>query len=109
PKGVRLTHACFVSNVLSITGALPIFSSDVALSVLPLSLIFERTVFYVFCWNGVSVASAPSFDLVGEYLRELRPTLMTAVPRLFEKVFHKIVKKGTAAGGGKWKLINWAL
>ena len=109
PKGVMLTHASFTSNVLSITGALPIFSTDVALSVLPLSHIFERTVFYVFCWNGVSVAYAPSFDLVGEYLREVRPTIMTAVPRLFEKVFHKIVKKGTAAGGWKSKLFNWAL
>ena len=43
----------------------------------------------------------PSFDQVGEYLREVRPTIMTAVPRLFEKVFHSIVKKGTGAGG--WK------
>jgi long-chain acyl-CoA synthetase len=109
PKGVMLTHSNFVSNVLSITGALPILSSDVALSVLPLSHIFERTVFYVFCWNGVSVAYAPSFDVVGEYLREVRPTIMTAVPRLFEKVFHKIVKRGTAAGGWKARLFNWAL
>ena len=109
PKGVCLTHASFVSNVLSITSALPIYSTDVALSVLPLSHIFERTVFYVFCWNGVSVAYAPSFDVVGEYLREVRPTIMTAVPRLFEKVFHKIVKKGTSEGGWKAKLFNWAL
>jgi long-chain acyl-CoA synthetase len=109
PKGVMLTHASFVSNVLSITSALPIYSTDVALSVLPLSHIFERTVFYVFCWNGVSVAYAPSFDMVGEYLREVRPTIMTAVPRLFEKVFHKIVKKGTGEGGWRAKLFNWAL
>jgi long-chain acyl-CoA synthetase len=109
PKGVMLTHASFASNVHSITSALPIHSTDVALSVLPLSHIFERTVFYVFCWNGVSVAYAPSFDMVGEYLREVRPTIMTAVPRLFEKVFHKIVKKGTAEGGWKAKLFNWAL
>jgi long-chain acyl-CoA synthetase len=109
PKGVMLTHRAFTSNVLSVTSALPIRSTDVALSVLPLSHIFERAVFYVFCWNGVSVAYAPSFDVVGEYLREVRPTIMTAVPRLFEKVFHKIVKKGTADGGWKAKLFNWAL
>ncbi|MBC7932476.1 MAG: long-chain fatty acid--CoA ligase [Rubrivivax sp.] len=109
PKGVMLAHASFVSNVLAITSALPIHSTDVALSVLPLSHIFERTVFYVFCWNGVSVAYAPSFDMVGEYLREVRPTIMTAVPRLFEKVFHKIVKKGTGAGGWRAGLFNWAL
>src|ERR1051325_1509875 len=109
PKGVMLTHEAFASNVLSITGALPIRSTDVALSVLPLSHIFERVVFYVFCWNGVSVASAPSFDVVGEYLREVRPTIMTAVPRLFEKVFHKIVKKGTSEGGWRSDVFNWAL
>ncbi|MDT5295027.1 MAG: long-chain acyl-CoA synthetase [Acidobacteriota bacterium] len=109
PKGVMLAHESFVANVVAITSALPIRSTDVALSVLPLSHIFERVVFYVFCWNGVSVAYAPSFDLVGEYLREVRPTIMTAVPRLFEKVFHKIVKRGTSEGGWKSKLFNWAL
>ncbi|HEX8188213.1 MAG TPA: long-chain fatty acid--CoA ligase [Pyrinomonadaceae bacterium] len=109
PKGVMLTHGTFVSNVLAISSSLPILSTDVALSVLPLSHIFERVVFYVFCHNGVSVAYAPSFDVVGEYLREVRPTIMTAVPRLFEKVFHKIVKKGTAEGGWKAKLFNWSL
>ena len=109
PKGVMLTHGTFVSNVLAISSSLPILATDVALSVLPLSHIFERVVFYVFCQNGVSVAYAPSFDVVGEYLREVRPTIMTAVPRLFEKVFHKIVKKGTAEGGWKAKLFNWSL
>jgi long-chain acyl-CoA synthetase len=109
PKGVMLTHQSFTSNILSVTSALPIHSTDVALSVLPLSHIFERTVFYVFCWNGVAVHYAPSFDVVGEYLREVRPTIMTAVPRLFEAVFHKIVKKGTSAGGWKSKLFKWAL
>ncbi|MFL6282803.1 MAG: AMP-dependent synthetase/ligase [Pyrinomonadaceae bacterium] len=109
PKGVMLTHEAFASNVLAISSALPIRATDIALSVLPLSHIFERTVFYVFCWNGVSVAYAPSFDVVGEYLSEVRPTIMTAVPRLFEKVFHKIVKKGTSAGGWRSKVFNWAL
>ncbi len=109
PKGVMLTHEAFASNVISITSALPIRSTDIALSVLPLSHIFERTVFYVFCWSGVSVAYAPSFDVVGEYLREVKPTIMTAVPRLFEKVFHKIVKKGTSAGGWRSSLFNWSL
>ncbi len=109
PKGVMLTHSNFVSNVISITSSLPISSADVSLSVLPLSHIFERTCFYVFCWNGVSVYYAASFDQVGEYLREVRPTIMTAVPRLFEKVYHRIVKKGTSAGGWKERLFLWAL
>ena len=85
PKGVMLTHANFLSNVLAITAGLPISSTDVALSVLPLSHIFERTGFYIFCYNGVSVYYTASFDQVGENLREVRPTIMTAVPRLFRK------------------------
>ncbi|MDQ2922148.1 MAG: long-chain fatty acid--CoA ligase [Acidobacteriota bacterium] len=101
PKGVMLTHSNFISNVLAITAGLPISSSDIALSVLPLSHIFERTGFYIFCYNGVSVYYTASFDQVGENLREVRPTVMTAVPRLFEKVYHRIVKKGFSQKG--WK------
>jgi long-chain acyl-CoA synthetase len=101
PKGVMLTHANFISNVLAISGGLPISSTDIALSVLPLSHIFERTGFYIFCYCGVSVYYTASFDQVAENLREVRPTVMTAVPRLFEKVYHKIVKKGFSQKG--WK------
>ena len=101
PKGVMLTHNNFMSNVLAIGAGLPILPSDVALSVLPLSHIFERTGFYVFCYCGVSVYYAASFDQVGENLREVAPTIMTAVPRLFEKVYHRIIKKGMAEKGFK--------
>lgn len=101
PKGVMLTHNNFMSNVLSIAKGLPIGPTDVALSVLPLSHIFERAGFYVFCYCGVSVYYAASFDQVGENLREVAPTVMTAVPRLFEKVYHRIIKKGMAETGVK--------
>jgi len=101
PKGVMLTHANFISNVIAISGGLPISSTDIALSVLPLSHIFERTGFYIFCYSGVSVYYTASFDQVAENLREVRPTVMTAVPRLFEKVYHKIIKKGLSQKG--WK------
>ena len=101
PKGVMLTHNNFMSNVISIGKGLPIGPTDVALSVLPLSHIFERDGFYVFCYCGVSVYYAASFDQVGENLREVAPTVMTAVPRLFEKVYHRIIKKGMAEKGLK--------
>ena len=101
PKGVMLTHNNFMSNVLSIGDGLPIGPTDVALSVLPLSHIFERTGFYVFCYCGVSVYYSASFEQVGENLREVAPTVMTAVPRLFEKVYHRIIKKGMAEKGIK--------
>jgi long-chain acyl-CoA synthetase len=109
PKGVMLTHNNFISNVLAISSGLPISASDTALSVLPLSHIFERTGFYVFCYCGVSVYYAASFDQVGENLREVRPTVMTAVPRLFEKVYHRIVKKGMSEKGWKRKVFTRAL
>ena len=101
PKGVMLTHNNFMSNVQSIGKGLPIAATDVALSVLPLSHIFERDGFYVFCYCGVSVYYSASFDQVGENLREVAPTIMTAVPRLFEKVYHRIMKKGMAEKGFK--------
>jgi len=109
PKGVMLTHDNFISNVRSICRGLPISSADISLSVLPLSHIFERSVFYVFCYMGVSVHYAASIEQVGEFLREVRPTIMTAVPRLFEKVYHRIVKKGMAAGGFKSKIFERSL
>ena len=109
PKGVMLSHNNFMSNVLSITAGLPIGPPDIALSVLPLSHIFERAGFYVFCYNGMAVYYAASFDQVGENLREVSPTVMTAVPRLFEKVYHRIVKKGMAEKGWKRKVFSKSL
>ncbi len=109
PKGVMLTHNSFMSNVQSINSGLPIGPTDIALSVLPLSHIFERTGFYIFCYSGVSVYYSASFDQVGENLREVRPTVMTAVPRLFEKVYHRIVKKGMAEKGWKRRVFTRAL
>ncbi len=109
PKGVMLTHENFVSNIVTISKGLPIKPSDRSLSVLPLSHIFERTVFYVLCSNGVSIYYCSSFDQLASHLKEVRPTIMTAVPRLFEQVYHKIVKKGKSAGGWKTRLFEWAL
>lgn len=109
PKGVMLTHDNFMSNVLAITAGLPIDEKDTALSVLPLSHIFERAGFYVFIYNGLEVYYAASFDQVGENLREVGPTVMTAVPRLFEKVYHRIVKKGMAETGWKRKVFTRSL
>ena len=109
PKGVMLTHENFVSNVVAISGGLPIRSTDRSLAVLPLSHIFERTVFYVLCSNGVAIHYCASFDQLASHLQEVKPTIMTAVPRLFEQVYHKIVKKGKSAGGWKTRLFDWAL
>ncbi len=109
PKGVMLTHENFTSNIVAISKGLPIKSTDRSLAVLPLSHIFERTVFYVLCSNGVSIHYCAAFDQLASHLAEVKPTIMTAVPRLFEQVYHKIVKKGKAAGGWKTRLFDWSL
>ena len=109
PKGVMLTHENFTSNVAAISKGLPIRNTDRSLAVLPLSHIFERSVFYVLCSNGVAIHYCAAFDQIAGHLQEVKPTIMTAVPRLFEQVYHKIVKKGKAAGGWKTKLFDWAL
>lgn len=109
PKGVMLTHNNFVSNIIAVSKSLPIKPTDRSLAVLPLSHIFERTVFYVLNANGVSVHYCAAFDQIASHLQEVKPTIMTAVPRLFEQVYHKIVKKGKAAGGLKTRLFDWSL
>ena len=109
PKGVMLTHENFVSNIAAISKGLPIRNTDRSLAVLPLSHIFERTVFYVLCANGVSIHYCAAFDQIASHLQEVKPTIMTAVPRLFEQVYHKIVKKGKSAGGWKTSLFEWSL
>ncbi len=109
PKGVMLTHENFVTNVVAVSKGLPIRSTDRSLAVLPLSHIFERTVFYVLCANGVAIHYCAAFELIAGHLQEVEPTIMTAVPRLFEQVYHKIVKKGKSAGGWKTSLFDWAL
>ncbi len=109
PKGVMLSHEAFVTSIVGVSKGLPIKSTDRSLAVLPLSHIFERTVFYVLCSNGVSINYCAAFDQIAGHLQEVKPTIMTAVPRLFEQVYHKIVKKGKAAGGYKTKLFDWAL
>ncbi len=109
PKGVMLDHENFTSNIVAISKGLPIKHTDRSLAVLPLSHIFERSVFYVLCSNGVAIHYCAAFDQIAGHLQEVKPTIMTAVPRLFEQVYHKIVKKGKAAGGFKTKLFDWAL
>jgi len=109
PKGVMLNHECFTSNVIAISHGLPIRPTDRSLAVLPLSHIFERTVFYVLCSNGVAIHYCASFDQLASHLQEVKPTIMTAVPRLFEQVYHKIVKKGKSAGGWRTRLFDWSL
>jgi long-chain acyl-CoA synthetase len=92
PKGVMLTHRNLVTNALSSCAVLTCRSDDVVLSFLPLSHSFERIMDYALYGSGASIAYAEHVDKVAENLLEVRPTIMAAVPRFYEKVYAKIQK-----------------
>lgn len=109
PKGVMLSHRNIVSNALGSTPRLPIDHRAKALSFLPVCHIYERMLHYLYILHGVSIYFAESMDTIGDNLKEVKPNVFTAVPRLLEKVYDKIVGKGAELTGIKRKLFFWAL
>lgn len=111
PKGVMLTHSNFVENVKVCLEQIPVIDeNDTFLSFLPLSHVFERTATYhVCCAKGCKIAFAQSLELLAKNMGEVKPTVMSCVPRLLEKIHDKAIKGGTAAGGTKAKIFLWAL
>ncbi|XLS27911.1 AMP-dependent synthetase/ligase [Flavobacteriaceae bacterium M23B6Z8] len=109
PKGVMLSHNNIVSNVLSSAERVPLAPGDKALSFLPMCHIFERMVAYLYQYCGISIHFAESIEKMGDNLKEVRPQVMTVVPRLLEKVYDKIYAKGAELTGIKRKLFFWAV
>ncbi len=110
PKGVMLSHKNIVSNVLGSSTRIPFEAGkSKALSFLPICHIFERMVVYLYQYYGVSIYFGESLDKVGENIREVKPTVITAVPRLIEKVYDKIYTKGNELTGLKKKMFQWAI
>jgi long-chain acyl-CoA synthetase len=109
PKGVMLTHTNIVSNLLDVGELLDWDQDDTALSVLPLSHIFERTAMYMYIHHGMRVFYAESIERLGDNMREVRPTLLVAVPRLFEKIYARIKERAAAGGKLKAALLAWAV
>ena len=110
PKGVMLSHKNIVSNVLDSAPRIPFDpGKSSALSFLPICHIFERMILYIYQFYGVSVYFGESIDKISDNLKEVRPTVITAVPRLLEKVYDKIYAKGTELTGIKKKLFFWAI
>ena len=111
PKGVMLTHHNFVENVKACLLQIPVINNtETFLSFLPLSHVFERTATYhVCCTKGCKIAFAQSLELLAKNMTEVKPTIMSCVPRLLERIHDKAIKSGTAAGGTKAKIFNWAL
>ena len=95
PKGVMLTHAALVSNLIAAARVLDLSQDDVALSFLPLSHAFERMVAWVYLLCGVHIVFAESFDTVGRDIALVRPTVLTGVPRVYEKLQARILSKGS--------------
>ena len=108
PKGVMLTHASLAANMFAGADAFAVHEEDVALSFLPLSHAFERMVCYVYLLRGVSIVFAESFDTIGRDVATVRPTVLTGVPRVYEKMHARILEKGQAGSMVKSRLFRWA-
>lgn len=110
PKGVMLTHKNIVSDVLGCEDRVPHKDSkNKGLSFLPLCHVYERMIIYLFTTNGISIYFAESNEKLSENLKEIKPQYMTVVPRMVEKVYDAIYKRGTEAGGLKSKIFLWSI
>lgn len=109
PKGVMLSHHNLVENIKGSLAALPINSTHTVFSFLPLCHSFERMVTYLYMAVGASIYYAENMDTIGDNLKEVKPHWFTAVPRLLEKVFDKIMAKGAELKGIKRFLFFWSL
>lgn len=110
PKGVMLSHQNIVSNVLASSVRVPLRAGSTrGLSFLPVCHIFERMILYLYQYYGISIYFAESIDKMSDNLKEVKPHVMTAVPRLLEKVYDKIYAKGADLTGIKKKLFFWAI
>jgi long-chain acyl-CoA synthetase len=110
PKGVMLSHHNIVSNVLDSASRIPFDQGKSrALSFLPICHIYERMVTYIYQFYGSSIYFGESIEKISDNIKEVRPTVMTGVPRLIEKVYEKIIAKGSELTGIKRKLFFWAV
>ena len=110
PIGVMLSHKNIVSNVLDSEKRVPFENGkSKGLSFLPVCHVFERMILYLYQYCGVEIYFAESIETMSDNLKEIKPHVMTAVPRLYEKVYDKIVAKGSELGGIKKALFFWAI
>jgi long-chain acyl-CoA synthetase len=108
PKGVMLSHRTILSNVMACIPCFPPGEEMRSLSFLPLNHIFERMVSYLYLFRGTSIYYAESLETIGDNLKEVKPNMFTTVPRLLEKVYDRIMQKGSELTGIKKKLFFWA-
>lgn len=108
PKGVMLSHNNILSNVMDSIPCFPPGDNLRSLSFLPLNHIFERMIMFLYLYKGISVYFAESLETISDNLKEVKPNVFTTVPRLLEKVYEKIMEKGSELTGIKRKLFFWA-
>ncbi len=109
PKGVMLTHRNIAANVTGALDVLPLGVDDSCLSLLPLSHAFERTCgHYTMIFAGVTINYAESIDAVPQNLQDVRPTVLVSVPRLFEKMYGRVLEAAMAGGAVKRRIFFWA-
>jgi long-chain acyl-CoA synthetase len=110
PKGVMLTHHNLVSNVVSSAEVIAFGPDDILLSFLPLSHTFERMAGYYTGFScGATIAYAESVETVAANMMEVRPTIVTTVPRLFERIYSRVIKQVDAGPVAKQKIFHWAI
>jgi len=108
-KGVMLSHGNFVSNIKSLDAVVPFTPADTVLSFLPLSHVLERTATFLSLYNGCSIAYAESVESVAANLVEVRPTIMVSVPRLFEKIYQKVMDQVLESSALRKGIFFWAI
>jgi long-chain acyl-CoA synthetase len=111
PKGVMLSHSNLVSCIFFSKSSFPFEDAPQTkiLSFLPLNHIFEKTVSYIYLFSGIDIYYAESFDTIGENLREVKPFGFTTVPRILERLYEKIMSKGSELKGFKRSLFFWSV
>ncbi|WP_043024053.1 AMP-dependent synthetase/ligase [Fluviicola taffensis] len=109
PKGVMLSHNNLLSNVLACKPSIPADENSRVLTFLPVCHVYERMLHYLYMYCGSSIYFAESMDTIGENIKEVKPHVFTAVPRLLEKVFDKIMAKGDELKGFKRRIFFWAI
>jgi long-chain acyl-CoA synthetase len=109
PKGVILTHDNLVSNIKTAAALIEFSEKDTVLSFLPLSHILERMVMFAYIYKGCTIAFAESVEAVAKNLLEVRPHLMVSVPRVFEKIYTKVMDQVLASPSLRRKIFFWAL
>jgi len=109
PKGVMLTHMNILSNILSVSEIIEFSDKDIVLSFLPLSHILERMVTHTYIYKGCTIAYAESVETVAENLLEVKPNIMVSVPRVFEKIYAKVMDNVLSSSPLKRKIFFWAV